>query len=503
MIEKEEQGFLSHKFNDFGSEPIPNGWSGIEKQLAKDRRRLRPVLWFMSGVLLLLLSGLGVWLSKQPSDLKQIARVEKQKSDAKGNSEKNSQGQKVEGTNPSRQATSGTVKDDNAAKSNAESSNVQGDEPATNSSGENQNQQVHKDLPAGSKDNVEGDESSNLGGNQKNDNVKTRKHVVVSVPFVAKEDARTRRNSTISESRESNQEASNNRQNRKAKSGLSSSYVSANQTVGEINSMENSGKMAVEPIDRKTPVLILDELATANPPILVSQPYARLDSPKTRKIAYRPLTIWAGGSIGYAQKTITVNQPEAVNRIDVGNSFHSDATWMAQLEGKMLYQPSKLTWLQLLSGISLGLYQQNTSLQSADKQPTKFSFQMKDSLNYSVDPNWGSWVEMRNQQLYFANFELGFKPLLSKSRQSGPFISALIWTRLSQQNSTSSDHGSVFEAPKSSVALGYKLGYQHLISGNWQVEIFTTALPQNLIATTKGLSIRPQFFGIGINRKVW
>ena len=133
MIEEDEQGFLSHKFNDFGSEPIPNGWSGIEKQLAKDRRRLRPVLWFMSGVLLLLLSGLGVWLAKQPSDLQQIARVEKQKSEAKGNSEKNSQGQEVEGTNPSRQATSGTVKDDNAAKSNAESSNVQGDEPATNS----------------------------------------------------------------------------------------------------------------------------------------------------------------------------------------------------------------------------------------------------------------------------------------------------------------------------------------------------------------------------------
>lgn len=510
MKEENEQGFLSHKFNDFGSEPIPNGWSDIEKQLAKDRRRKAPFWILGSGALLLVLSLVGIWFSNNLSHKSQIAQSTTQTKLSRSTVFEKS---RVEGGQFSTDEPNG-----GSDLSHAKASSPVIDEQ---NSIDSYGSQIHKDDPsirktpslANSKMQSEAIVASQSSG--KVESFKSAKKRLPTALIVA--NAKAKQPSTASGFKSGKRRRKADDPIRKdiemghdlpSETLLVRNEQGENEWMSEFEAKSTSVlKQPIEYLDLKTAHLILGLDPQVESPQLVEilrvENRSDLDSNLAKKKQSRALSMWGGASIAYAQKTIAVNQANAVNHVIVGSSFDSRPSWLAQISGSLLYEMPSLSWLQLVAGFSFGFYQQNIGLLSLDREPTGYTVKEKDSLNYSINPSWLVLEENRMQQLLFANFELGIRPLISKWGKSGPFATVQIWTRLSENRSSSLVRGTAFVSPKSSVAFGYRVGYQYLLSEKWQAEIFSGPIPQQLISTTSGISIKPQFFGIGFNRMIW
>jgi hypothetical protein len=215
-----------------------------------------------------------------------------------------------------------------------------------------------------------------------------------------------------------------------------------------------------------------------------------LDKPFQRKWQF-----FGSSGGGVAQNTINLNHSETHHQVKI-NKINTIQSMFFQVGGGVGY--GLLPRLSVFSSMQIGVYKQKLTLENTPRNESDFNMNMEDSLNYSFAPRWDPKQEERLQQLFFGNFELGVKPLLSIKNQSGPFASVQLWTRIGSGNSTNLAEGAPFLKPENLASIGYRVGYQHQLAAKIQLEAFISSFPSAIMAGTKGILFAPKLFGVGL-----
>ncbi len=459
----EEKGFLSGKFENRESEPVPNGWFNIESVLDEDRRK-RPGLIYFILPLAVLVSVFSLYLGYKaghPSE-PQLVQAE------------------AAGIDASLQVAEKGL----SAASSGEKTGEKKSKPG-------QGTQAGNDLMGAEKSQttVPVSVQSESGTSELSPRVvtgnQTRKKVASAVLSSA-----GRSQIKVTAEKETGV-------------GLQGNFVSMDSPEKDAERIEASPLAFVENSDsgpgisfrsQEQPIqelqgkiarLTLSEIKHAEPRYRILPPIPL----RKKKL---PLQYFAGVSFGYAGRTLTLNQSEAVHRMQIKSFGES---WFAQVEASL--QAALHERLKLLAGFQAGVYHQTLDVENISKQPDRYLVTKTDSLKFGLVPEESRWLETRTQRMAYANIEIGIKPLLIKELQSGPFVSLLFWTVLMQRYSGNGPDGFSYNQPQAGYAFGYRYGYQHLLAGNWNLQVFVTEMPAQILAQTQGLQTMPRFFGMG------
>lgn len=524
MKEMNEQGFLSDKFDDWSGEPIPNGWGEIEKNLKKDKKR-RPLFWwfFPSVILVGALSYVAMdkLNSSSTSEEKIVSTVASDSpAEAGNNIEKN----KLQVNDFQQDPTVAKVPENQSSGPNP----IQASEQSSSSD---------EVLPASRTNHDRGFENNQKGNGRKslnesvvissseeprhsgeNHQSDVQPHsskvkgssIIFSKSRTKRKSARNRRplngpqylaiGSEKSQDFGRNNTASNhdvvaNSQAKSNKSGDGETHNEGNSGDSKVTSNQGYAQATNVPyleiknapfppvqVTEIVPVLPLLELPTV--------PFLTMEKPHfARKIQF-----YAGIQTGIGQNTIELRQSMTEQQVKITNA-NAIQTYFMQLSGGMHYQLS--SWLKAFTGLQVGMINQNIRYSTKSKSPETFSMVAHDSLNYAMTPHWTEKSETRSQQAVYANAEIGLKPLFFPARNSGPFASVTLLTRISEKHSTDVPGSSPFIPVSSSLSMGYRLGYQHEIRKNILIEAYLSSFPSGIFAGTKGVSVSPRLVGLG------
>lgn len=459
----EEKGFLSGKFENWSSEPVPNGWADIESVLEEDRRNRRSfAYWVVPSALLVSL--VSVYLGYRAGHVPATTRPEAPISALKMPAEKAPQ-------KPNRAVPSADIQKNSPDISSAlESENPGTNDPAAEI----------EDLTLSVRD------SKNNSRPRSN---KAAKRMLFSV---------------IASS--GNAEVKQGKQTTDANGGQSAPITGKGRTAAagpeEFNQnsvAESDNAIGVMPspasavplleLEPKTPVLRLAEIRPGEPTYRILPPLPL----KNKKQYFR---FFAGASAGYASRSMLLNQAESYNLLRVKSLNQAAHSWFAQLEAGM--QTALHPRLSLISALQLGRFEQTTELENTSKTPDRYIVSKNDSLSFGLSPERTYVQETRKQTVFYSNLEIGIKPIIIKELQSGPFVSLLLWAVLMQKYSDNGTGSAAPEQPGAAYAAGYKFGYQHLLAGRWNIQIFAAEMPQQILLQSRGLRISPRFFGAGV-----
>ncbi len=525
MKEMNEQGFLSDKFDDWSGEPIPNGWGEIEKNLSKDKKR-RPLFWwlFPAAILVGALSYMAVDKLTSSSKSEEII-VSSVHSASPAEAKSNFDKDKLQGNDIQADPNLANIPNDQNSGPNS----IQESEVTSSSSGEvlstsrtnkdrgfEKNQRGNKDQSVIGTVAISSSEETRSSGEGPQRDVQPNPSNVKG-PLIVFSKARTKRKSArnISLSNgpeyaargfEKNQGFGQNNiasdhvavANSRAKSITSGTHetheegnsgdskVAANQVYAQATDVpyleiKNAAFPPVKVLET-TPVLSIRELTPV--------PFLTMEKPHVA----RKIQFYTGIQMGIGQNTIELRQSMTEQQVKITNA-NSIQTYFMQLSGGMHYQLS--SWLKAFTGLQVGMINQNIRYSTKSKSPETYSMVAHDSLNYAMTPHWTEKSETRSQQAVFANAELGLKPLFFPARNSGPFASVTLWTRISEKHSTNVSGSSPFIPVSSSLSLGYRLGYQHEIRKNILIEAYLSSFPSGIFAGTKGVSVSPRLVGFG------
>jgi hypothetical protein len=473
MKEPQEQGFLSQKFDDWSSEPIPNGWAKIDSIIEKDRKK-RPFFWWLFPVAFLT-SGIFSYLGHQirdwgaPNNLNATSSVKELLSqystakteDLKKNAELISM-QEIEEEKSFSPENARNSDSGNASEKPEEFQNL----PTLGAEKAN----MKPISRSGAFTTTLVNATANPGKNKKGGIV------------LSQEISQTTRNKSELSSEENSPESVEN-------------FVDLFSTNQQPSSLQTSEKgfenREIEYLSEKQAQLSLLDLKPGEPRYLIIKP------PLQKRKPDKVLFFYVGASTGYASRDFFINQKEALHTLKIQESGQKLNAWFSQLETGVQIQI--LPWIQVLTGGQFGIFRQKIRLENTSKLQSENKIVQVDSTeNYRILPENAKWDEIKTQELVFGNFEFGIKPIFFKDRQSGPFASLLLWTSLEQSQASTLPGGSPFMKAKSIWALGYRFGYQHLVSNRWNLQVFTSELPQDVLAQSQGLKVNPRFFGIGL-----
>lgn len=524
MKEMNEQGFLSDKFDDWSGEPIPNGWGEIEKNLRKDKKR-RPLFWwlFPSAILVGTLSYLAVdkLNSSSKSEEKIVSSVHSvSPAEAKSNIDKDKlQGNDIQ-ADPN---LANSPNDQNSGPNSIQASTAtsSSDEvlPASRTNSDRgfaKNQRGNKDQSVIGTVAISSSEETRASGEGQQRDVQPNPSNVKG-PLIVFSKARTKRKSARNRRPSNGPQyaaiGSERSQNFGQKNIASDHVAEANSraksnTSGtrETHEEGNSGDSKVaanQGYAQATDVPYLEIKNAAFPPVKVLEttpvpsireltpvPFLTMEKPHVA----RKIQFYAGIQMGIGQNTIELRQSMTEQQVKITNA-NSIQTYFMQLSGGMHYQLS--SWLKAFTGLQVGMINQNIRYSTKSKSPETYSMVANDSLNYAMTPHWTEKSETRSQQAVFANAEIGLKPLFFPARNSGPFASVTLWTRISEKHSTDVSGSSPFIPVSSSLSMGYRLGYQHEIRKNILIEAYLSSFPSGIFAGTKGVSVSPRLVGFG------
>jgi len=533
MSHNEEQGFLFNKFDDWSGEPIPNGWNEIEKKLGRNRKR-RPFFWWIFPALLIL-GGLTFYAVKKVNvQLDQEMIVANNRKENIQDLRPGSQikpGQNQNGV--SAESASEKLIRKQVSKSGGTSGSDEDNLETSGSTTKNQSgSNVERDQSA-----AEEEVASSIPGQPTHSSV-TRKKRLPAVPLLGN----TETNLTVAHSSElkTNTSHSSNPANA-ARSKRDNGFSDAvdNGSLGQDVKLDEPATGAIINRDRKeddnvekNSSISDDKLKNVHPelvgiqensispefgyaiqfleikfPAMVQETY-QMGVPTERQLELLPLadlkpdhnrrtSFYIGIATGIGLNQIGINQSESINKVNITNTNSIQSSfYLVSAEGNFNLTPR----LSVFSGLQFGFYRQELMLKNTQKEPVGFGMAMKDSLNYNLNPIWNTNSEKYVQNLIFANVELGIRPLISVRHNSGPFASVQIWTRLATMHSSSLENKTPFVNPTESIALAYKLGYQHRISKFLRAEVFYSSFPSALLGSTKGITIVPRLFGFGLSR---
>jgi hypothetical protein len=520
MKEMNEQGFLSDKFDDWSGEPIPNGWGEIENNLRKNKKRM-PLFWwlFPSVILVGALSYVAVdkLNSSSTSEEKNVSTVNSVSPvEARSNIDKD----KLKGSdilaNPN---LANIPKDQNAGPNSIQESKLtsSSDEILSASRtnmdrgfGMNQKsngyQSVNKSVVISSSEESRSSDESLQSDVQPNPSYMKSASIVFSKSRTKRKSARNRRPSNGPEYAEigskigQNNIASNHvaEANSRAKFNSSGTHETHEEgNSGDSKSAASQGYLQatdVPYLQLKNAVLpnvqVLETMPVLSIRELTPIPFLTIEKPHVA----RKIQFYAGIQTGIGQNTIDLRQSMAEEQMKITNA-NSIQTYFMQLSGGMHYQLS--SWLKAFTGLQVGIINQNIRYSTKSKSPETFSMVAYDSLNYAMTPHWTEKSETRSQQAVYANAEIGLKPLFFPARNSGPFASVTLRTRISEKHSKDVPGSSPFIPVSSSLSMGYRLGYQHEIRKNILIEAYLSSFPSGIFAGTKGVSVSPRLVGFG------
>lgn len=491
MSEEFEKGFLANKFEDWSSEPIPNGWERINSIIETDREKpgRRPFWLILTGMLLV--SGLlYLWLEYQQSLIADMVSSIENISEPKG--EKPQKGlvsslSKVD--RPTFLARAETTKEGSDLKPMVNPTQTEEESMQTIQNPPNLDHGT-RNLPF-------------EWGNKGRSNLVIQNNQVVD----NEKDA-----ATLSDANERAQKVEQmilpNQQLIGGVLSTSPSQFSEIKNVEQSNVQPNHSENNFglgNPIDQEIILGPLDfRLAQLQVPGFDFQPVVRPftldpDFPITR--SPRKFFWYVGVSGGYAPRSIEINQAQTVSRIQIADAGNSLQSGFANLS--FMVQNEIKPWVRSFASIKLGLLQHSINMTETSKEPVGYQMSTTDSINYTMVPLYANSFGSFRQDIFFGNAEFGLNPILFPSRQSGPFASVVVWASI-KQSVSSSLQGTIagWENSTDNVALSYRLGYGHTFSGTWRAEIFTAGLPDKILANSKGLSIKPQLFGIGIHYQI-
>jgi len=479
MNEQEEKGFLSDKFNDWSSEPIPNGWSKIEEIMAEDRKDKVPIWSWFFPLLFTLLGSTGFFVS------------EKMKSGFVSEMTKN----------PSEGLPQKPISDKlkNQLSLNSDDKKVQGSSEKQNSYlsdpheiegqtlGQKTDQElIERTIETNSRP-VRNNESLNSGALRKENS---------NAMFAM---SQTNRNPLFKGHLQSNEKplvsSQNNLEGNRHEEGFNQTaqneLTKENPAFTQSKDPENNTQL-IEFLEGKRALITLATLAQPTVKGIIQPPIE-----KRKKI--HPFSYSVGASFGYITRDITINQADAKNTLQISNVSNPRQSWFGLVQLQMHKQV--FNWLKAFAGLQLGVSNQVLQVKNTMKRPEDFSLTKIDNLNYAISPKIQIQDEIREQNLVFSNVELGLKANLFEGIESGPFASMVLWSSISQKTSSSISEGSKFIDPKQNIALGYRVGYQHQVAANIHTEVFVSKLPTEILAQTEGLAINPGLIGIGLSYK--
>lgn len=497
MKNEEGQGFLSDKFEDWGSEPIPNGWFNIDRQIAADRRRRPAAIWF-SVPLILAFLGSAYYFNNLVHTKE--AYVPSPVAEASGLTEgpKNEIGAEELSNNSSKSSVQNSTKSSEFLEDVTQIGTRNSLADNGNESKENSSSILNPSKTEYNKrkEGIRKPKALHIAGIQINKpNTRAsgstlefgKEHLVLNDPLIES----VTENSQLKTTESENSIEAHNGKNENF-SHVASDENSSEKSIGstvperqnsEVAFMENRwSKLTPIGLPRRPVPLLLK---------IEDNPFPIINKGQTFKYS-------VGFIGGYAPRSISIDQSQTEQHVQVSNSGSSAESWFGA--AGIQAQNEVSSWLSSFVSLNLGLFRQEMNLSTTSKEPVSYEMAAGNDYSYSFKPKWEYKTEKRRQDLIFGTLEFGLKPILIKSLESGPFASAVVWVALSQTHSSSLGASSAsFVNTNENVALSYRLGYQHTFFKKYRAEIFTAGLPDKILVSTKGLSIKPQLIGIGLN----
>lgn len=502
MKEENEQGFLSHRFDDWSSEPIPNGWSKIQSELEGDSERNRKTpFWMAFGLAILAGSGLILFnqsdrisaggmnsseiaISENGNEDKAITNIQEKQVGSEMKPEVRSVKEAIETHDISQ--TQNTVTNDKTESLKESKGRLEGGEisqATTSQSSEKVIGSRNGPLLAVSAVKNKFSQSSKIfrakseNQNAGKSNLKPDTDTPSSAHFDFLDDGGMKNEivNSIQPGFQQNQPIEGNE-----KSDLSSNEGMPEEKA--VESLEGRTAQLHLPDQKEEPGIFPVKVENVNPTPTIASKWI--------------FSIGLTG--GYAPRSIEINQSQAISRLSMSNQNGGSPSLFGNV-GFTIQNEIK-PWLRSFGAVKVGMMQNAMAVTETSKSPSDFTMTTSDSVNYSMTPVWSSESGTIRQDLIFSTLEFGLNPILIPSRQSGPFASVVVWISLYQN--VSSDLGrsvASFEDSNENVALSYRLGYQHVFSGYLRGEIFTAGMPDKILANSKGLSVKPQLVGFGLH----
>lgn len=473
MSEDIEKGFLSQKFEDWSSEPIPNGWSKINAIIEEDRLgKNRKPFWFALGAVLLLTGSVITYFGNHAGLL---------------SSNKKLSGEVQPEYSQSQLLSSPPVQ--NSPRAIPEKITAGKSVPSFQSKIEEGNSIVRNSMAFSPGPKSSNRNSSNTG------------QVSSTIGLVAASDFLPASANVLDLENQSDQSLetgvlaenatgsehfiTTNPEHKEAKNGSLPGFVS-----------EEKGTFSQEEIallETKLSRLIIPSLS--NSP-MVSIVKIEREFPITKPVS--KLTFSIGTSFGYAPRVIEINQDQALSRMVVSNTSQGIQSGFGDIGFSVQHEIKP--WIRSFASLRLGFLRHSVSITETSKIPTGYQMTSTDGENFSMVPIWSNQTGNFQQEVYYSNIEFGLNPILFPSRQSGPFASAVVWVALKQSIQCPINGATDgLESQTENVALSYRLGYQHVFSQLFRAEIFTSGMPDKIMANSRGLSIKPQLIGLGIH----
>lgn len=503
MKEENEQGFLSKKFDDWSSEPIPNGWSKIQSALSEEpaKPRLAP-FWMFAGFFVVSIASL-VWVGNYRRNEPGLAadnklnEIENQIEIATNEFKKERQGVDINnfinsGTSKTKQIEPLIQSHSNGIRgriAEIEESNLEIPLAKIKGTFEKQNQRNNlKTLallkvsnPNGKEQNSEKVESVGRKNLLTDDN---------SAGGIQSSNSLFSGSAIVSDLVNGN---SNKEVLARDQKGEILDFLSTEKNVPLVPQSTIEDQSLVDNLDVKKVNLVLPEFIVEQNIVPVFVENRQPISNSANK-----WTFSVGVSGGYAPKSIEINQTQAISRLSIAESNAGSPSLFGNIG--LTVQNEIKPWLRSFGAVKFGMMRNAISVTETSKSPMGFEMATSDSISYSMTPVWAKSSGNIKQDLLFSTLEFGLNPILFSSHQSGPFASVVVWISLFQKVSNDIGHSiASFEDSKENVALSYRLGYQHVFTGNLRGEIFTSGMPDKLLANSKGLSIKPQLIGLGIH----
>lgn len=488
MKEDMEKGFLAHKFDDWSSEPIPNGWEKINQVIDADRSKSnRKPLW-LGLAFLLTLSG-GLYLFDQNSSFESTVGTigTKTQTGIQLRASTLPLSTNQTDTQVAKIALASGLTDD--AQSKSESQSVAKKLKTIDPLAIWQNQTIKSGRHSG----------------QRKLETSSHKMDVNTLALIKSPEL-----VTSSETSNENTDAQLISQKEAPFSTDESGYeAKVDEPIDA-----NVSKISRSPILENTPANFSTTSPAADNIEFLQTRLTELAIPQTdfQMVVNRvqierefPITkkpnLWfysVGGSVGYAPRSIEINQDETVRNIAVSNSGNGIQSWFGNVG--FTIQNELKPWIRSFASVKLGVISNSISMTETAKDPSGFVMSMTDSVSFKMNPTWEQANGKMKQELIYSTIEFGLNPFLIPSKQSGPFASAVIWLALSQ--TISSDlvgASSGLQNSRENVALSYRLGYQHVFARFLRGEIYMAGMPDKILANSKGLSIKPQLVGMGFH----
>lgn len=457
MKAPEEKGFLSHKFDNWESEPIPNGWSRIENELNKDRKRGMP-FWIWSALIGTFIVAPSLWLTFQNKTSPELAKV-----------------------SPSEMKIHASTQ-------------------AANEPGEAQNLAAHETLQKNKL------QSQNLPSKSESDskNLKNTQNIAAGIEqarsytaYAEIKNPRTNKNSVkISPSFTA-----------MVKDALPKEVVTKNSVMAiNLDQKSDAGdKYSAIPTqdnNETTESIGLEQLNTRNAQLQLANlfpgeplPYVKPPLDENKKAKQNPWRIGVFFEAGILSRTFAINQAEAVHHLKITNAEKPADAYAWQIGTQIRKRIFRQT--EWFSSLTIGQSIQKINLENTAKSPISYEMAHTHDLNFEVLPQWKKVNETQNRTLVFSMLEAGFYQPISSRFESGPWVSLVSWTRWTERNNSNLD-GSLFHKAQSNVAFSYRVGYQHQLTSHIQTKLFFSPLPEGLFANYSGLTIKPRWIGAGL-----